>query len=847
LKSLPLFFFLLSAPVLAESPQSYQAYSTPVLAEGKADVIQFVGLKRLEPFVLRSVIQLEEGDELNEALVRQDIYSIYQTGYVDNVVVDLQINDEGIQTLTFFITEKPAIRAWTLKGNKKLDDDALTEVIDIAPLSIYNPSDVKQCIQSMREKYIEKGYYLVEIDPVVTEAAEDLIDLEFTIKEGRKVLIQNIDITGNEAMPDQKVTRFMQTKKAGLVPWLTSSGTFDEYTLDDDSQVIRSVYLEEGYVDVKVSKPRTFLSLDKKYIQISIDLTEGPQYVLGSIKTTGEFVSEEGLTKEAVRQIIEGDNAKYLQERFQDASKGLEEGSTPDSGWEKPKRKWLDFRTGHPELKTGDTFKLSSLQMAMQEITKLYADQGYAFVNVIPLTEPDPESSVVDITFDIRKGEKVRIGRIDITGNDPTFDKVVRREIPINEGDLYSGSALDESRMRLERLGFFEEINISTPRSSEDDVLDMKVNVSEKPTGSFSVGAGFSNLENFVFTANVSKNNFMGLGYVMSVAANVSSARQQGNLQLFDPYFLDSRWTFRVNGYSISRQFIEDEYQRGGTVAFGRYLDRRDDVRLEFDYTFEDTGLTSIDAYKQRLLGGQLYRNGLTSTGGISLLADKRNNRISATKGIYLVASANLSGGVRVNDEELLQLFGGEFNFYELRMNLRAYQPLDEKQRFIFRYNGTLGHLGSTDGTVIPYIHRYRAGGINSVRGYDWYTLGPYVRAFGYKSSSRSAFLGSDDPTAADDRLVVGGTETWINNFEIESPIVRQAGISTVFFFDAGNAFGDPWGEGNINVADLRMAYGMGVRWLSPMGPLRFEWGFPVSPYPDERKAVFDFSMGSLF
>ena len=131
----------------------------------------------------------------------------------------------------------------------------------------------------------------------------------------------------------------------------------------------------------------------------------------------------------------------------------------------------------------------------------------------------------------------------------------------------------------------------------------MKVDVSEKPTGSFSVGAGFSNLENFVFTANISKNNFLGLGYVMSVAANVSSARQQGNLQLFDPYFLDSRWTFRLNGYSISRQFIEDEYQRGGTIAFGRYLDRRDDIRLEFDYTFEDTGLTSIDAYKQRLMG----------------------------------------------------------------------------------------------------------------------------------------------------------------------------------------------------------------------------------------------------
>ena len=844
---LPLSILSLSFQAFAEPPEAYDAYGTPVLAEGKIAEIHFQGIERLEPFVLRSVMRLEEGDALSEAALRADIKAIYNTGYIDNVVVDLAVGADGRQIMTLFINEKPAIRDWTLKGNKKLDDDALNEVIDLTPLSIYNPSDVQQSIQAMREKYIEKGYYLVEIEPIVTEVGDDLIDLELNVREGRKVLIQNVDITGNENLADNKITRFMQTKKAGLVPWLTSSGTFDEYALSDDQQIIRSVYLEEGYVDVQVGKPRTFLSLDKKHIQVSIDVEEGPQYVLGAIKTSGDFVTEEGLTKEAIRQIIEGDNAKFLQERFKDAQKGLEEGEVPEPGWEKPKRQWLDFRTGHPEIKTGDTFKLSLLQITMGEITKLYADQGYAFVNVVPVTEPDPESGVVDITFDIQKGQKMRIGRIDITGNDPTFDKVVRREIPINEGDLYSGSSLDEARMRLERLGFFEEINISTPRSSESDTLDMKVDVSEKPTGSFSVGAGFSNLENFVFTANISKNNFLGLGYVMSVAANVSSARQQGNLQLFDPYFLDSRWTFRLNGYSISRQFIEDEYQRGGTIAFGRYLDRRDDIRLEFDYTFEDTGLTSIDAYKQRLMGGQLYRNGLTSTGGLSLLADKRNNRINATKGVYMVASANLSGGIRTSEEELLQLFGGEFNFYELRLNFRAYQPLDENQRFIFRYNGTLGHLGSTDGTIIPYIHRYRAGGIQSVRGYDWFTLGPFVRAFGYKTSARAAFVGSDDPTAADDRLVVGGTETWINNFEIESPIVRQAGISTVIFFDAGNAFGDPWGQGRINVQDLRFAYGMGIRWLSPMGPLRFEWGVPVRPYPDERKMVFDFSMGSLF
>jgi outer membrane protein insertion porin family len=484
----------------------------------------------------------------------------------------------------------------------------------------------------------------------------------------------------------------------------------------------------------------------------------------------------------------------------------------------------------------------------MQQSADLYGDEGYAFTNVVPQTDPHPEEGVVDIRFDIGKGDKMWIGKIDITGNDPTFDKVVRREIPLNEGELYSTSKLNEARARLQRLGFFEEVNISTPRGADDKTLDMKVDVVEQPTGSFSVGAGFSNLENFVFTANVSKNNFLGLGYIMSSAANVSSKRQQGNFQIFDPYFLDSRWTLRLDAYSISRQFIEDEYQRGGSFAIGRYLDARDDTRLEVIYTIEDTGLTSIDPYKALLFGGQMYKNGLASSGGLALNVDKRNNRINATKGVFASLSSTLTGGWRVDDEHVFSMFGGDFNFYELKANVRTYYPLVKSEALVFKYNGTLGHLGSADGRMIPYIHRYRAGGINSVRGYDWYSLGPSIRATGYRQGQQSTYwMGSDDPTSPDDRLVIGGTETWINNFEIEAPIVKAAGISTVIFFDAGNAFGDPWGDGSINPLGLRTAYGFGLRWFSPMGPLRFEWGIPINPREDERQVVFDFSMGSLF
>lgn len=841
----------LYAQGLSDTPlvDSFDEYAPIENIEGMVTEISLLGLDHIDMFAVNSVLSVAIGQQYNAVLVRKSIENLYAKGYFEDIRVEASVNilNQGIH-LIFHFVEKPAIKSVTIEGNKKIEKDSLMEAVDIEVADILNYAEIQKNVQRLRDKYIEKGYYLVEIKPVVKKISTDSVDLVFDITENRKVVVSHIDFTGNEHIRSSKMRRYLQTRQVGILPFM--GGNFNETTLDADGQILRSVLMEEGFVDAKVSPPHTFLSLDKKYITVSFDIEEGVQYKIGKVNVRGDMVPEEGLTSLGIRQIINGDTAKDISDRWKkvqsDAQRNPEK-PLPEE-WEKSTFGALDFRASHPALETGDTFKLSVLQTTMQEITKLYGDQGYAFVNVVPVTDTDPESGVVDITFDIQKGRKMKIGRIDISGNDPTFDKVVRREIMLNEGDLYSGTGIDDARMRLQRLGFFEKVDITTPRSKEaTDELNMKVEVSEQPTGSFSVGAGFSNLENFVFTANISKNNFMGLGYIMALSANISGVRQQGNLQLYDPYFLDSRWTLGINGYSMSQQFIEDEYQRGGNLAVGRYLDKRDDWRLEFNYTFADTGLNSIDPYKANILGGQIYRNGLTSSGGISLLVDKRNNRINATKGVYAVASSKLSGGFRVNDQEVLSIFGGNFNFLENKFNVRVYYPLVESQRLIFRYNGTVGMITSTDGSILPYIHRYRAGGMQSIRGYGWYTLGPSLRAAGYRSSSQSAFSGSDDPKAADDQLVVGGTQTWINNVEVEIPIVPAAGIRAVVFFDAGNAFGDPWGNGTINLADMRMAYGTGIRWMSPMGPLRFEWGFPINPYPDERKMVFDFAMGSLF
>jgi len=825
-----------------------EGFDTPAAVSGRVSDIKVAGLRRLDEAVVRAAVQTHVGDNLAAWMIQRDIQGIYATGVVDDVVVDASPDPDGSGVLvTYTVSEKPAVREVKISGNKKLDEDTLKEAIDIVGFDVLNETQIQKNIAALRAKYLDKGYYLVRVEPKITPVGKDQVDLTFEITEGRKVMVRDIDITGNTALPDRKIRRYLQTKVAGPLSFLSNSGAFKEDSLENDSQIVRSLYMEQGYLQVKVDPPKVYLTPDKRAITISVHVEEGDKFTLGQLKVEGDFSPDEGLTPAAATAILGGETAKTVRARWLRAKAKAGEGPVPD-GWEKRHDSPLSFTERHPPLKTGDTFKLTTLQAALGELTDLYGDSGYAFANVMPVDNADPATKVVDFTFNIDKGDRYNIGHIDITGNDPTFDKVVRREIPINEAETYRKSAINEGKSRLDRLGYFEEVKIDQVRSDIPGALDLEVKVKEQPTGSFSVGAGFSNLENFMFTANVAKNNFLGLGYTMKAEVNLSKLRQQWNLSFFDPYFLDSRWTLSVDTFSIARQYIEDEYQRGGDLSVGRYLDKRDDVRLAATYTFQDTGLSTIDPYKKSLLGGDLYRNGLTSTLGLSLNVDKRNNRINATRGVYGSLSAELTGGFRTNDQQVLSLLGGDFNFAEFKGNLRTYYPVSPKGDWlIFKYNGTIGGIVSTDGSVVPYIHRYRAGGINSIRGYDWYSLGPYMRVTGYDGGFRSSFVGSDDPVSSDDRLVVGGDQIWVNNFELESPIIKAAGISTVVFFDAGNAFGDPWGHGYINPFELRTSYGFGIRWLSPMGPLRFEWGFPINPLPDERKSVFDFSIGSLF
>ncbi len=807
----------------------------PLPAEGAVGAVRVQGTRRIEEAAVLSHIGLRSGERLNADKVRRDIKSVWATGFFDDVVVHLRDRPDGTVEVVFAVHEKPAIRDIRIQGNKKVEEDDLREVMDLRAFSVLNEAKLASNLRALRDLYVEKGYYLADVDVERVPVADDQVDLVFTITENRKVLVQRIEFHGNEHIPARKLKRYLQVKEGGFLPWLTSSGTFRRDQLEMDQQTLQAVFLEEGFVDARIDPPKVYLSPDKRFIFVSYNIDEGERYTFGEPAVDGEFKPEEGLTRANLMRIIEGTPIHVIQE----------ETWREYTGKRKFLPNFLNFDGSAVSIEPGTTFRYSTVQQVAENIAGLYRDQGYAFVNVVPLSIPDPVTRTVNVTFDISMGEKVRIGRINITGNNPTFDKVIRRELQVVEGDLYRGSLINASRARLQRLGFFDEVNISTPRGDGPNVLDLNLQVSEQPTGSFSLGAGYSNQESFTVNGNISKNNFMGLGWAMSAAINWSRLRQQFNLSFVDPYFLDSRWSFSINAYSVDRRFGQfqvisnglNEFQRGGSISVGRYLDARDDVQLSLQYTIEDVGLTNVDAFRGRLLGGKLYQNGITSSLGLTLTVDKRNNRIAPTQGIFFSASTSLAGGFRIGPERVLSLFGGEFNFLESRANFRFYQPLlPNNNLFVLRFNSSVGAIQSTDGEVIPFIHRYRAGGINSLRGFYWFSLGPSIRA-----------IGSDDPQRADDRIIVGGTQTWVNNLEVEIQVLPSAGIKGVVFFDFGNTFGDPWNGGGIDPRRLRTAVGAGVRWQSPIGPLRFEYGIPLRPYPDERKSLFDFSIGSFF
>lgn len=679
----------------------------------------------------------------------------------------------GGKEIIFVVSEKPFIKRIEIDGNNYIRKEDIEESVDIKLSTTLNFNDIERNVKNIIRLYRDKGYWMAEVDYRVYYLKTNEAIVAFRIKEHGKTKIKELEFVGNKVYEDEELLDIMETKEKGFFSWLTDSGVLREDVLDQDTDRIRSFYNSNGYAQVKIGKPQ--INLEKTGIYVTISVDEGEQFKIGKVDVQGDLLDDK-------KVLLEGS------------------GTT-----------------------TGKIFDPRLLREDMARLTDIYARVGYAFVDVTPLTAIDKENQAVHVTFDIQKGEEVYFERITIAGNTRTRDKVIRRELKVMEGELYDKVKLGRSYERVKRLGYFEEVNFNTTKGSGDDKLNLDIRVKERSTGSVSAGIGYSSVDDVVAMFNIGESNLFGRGQNLSLAANIGGRTTNYNLGFTEPWLFDTPISAGFDIYDVKREYTDyDQQADGGAIRLG-FPVTEDYTRLFVRYRHESVKISDV----WDVFAIIKEEEGTSTTSGIkvSLVRDSRNDRISPTKGSRNSISVEYAGGP----------LGGTNYFTKYTAETRWYFPLIWDTVFMCR--GVVGYTQGNEGRDVPLFERFFLGGINSLRGFEAYSVGP-----------------KDPNPHIDD--VIGGTQQLLFNIEYIFPLIKEAGVKGVVFFDAGNAFnkkGDypnvpPYGDiPRFKIPRLRSDVGGGIRWHSPMGPLRLEWGYNLDPEPDEKQSNWEFTIGMTF
>ncbi|MBX3022087.1 MAG: outer membrane protein assembly factor BamA [Bdellovibrionales bacterium] len=752
----------------------------PTLRGGTIEKIVIKGNKKIESDAIRARLVSKEGATYSDEQVHQDIVDLFGLGYFYNIEAD-RSDGPGI-TLTFTVTEKPSIAEIVFDGNDEIEDSELKETAAIKPYEILNYGKIREAIEKMEKLYEDKGYFLARVNYKLVPTGEgDNVKLVFDIKENDKVRVKKISFIGNKKLLATKLQDVMFTKEGGFFSFISGSGAYKQEAFDRDVQMLNILYFNEGYVQAKVDRPQVYVTPDKKAIYITIRLEEGEQFKVGTVDFTGDLLFSRSELFETTK------------------------------------------------IQDQDIFRYQVLQEDLRALQAKYGDLGYAYANPIPRTRIREADREVDITFEIDKGHKVYLGDINVIGNSKTRDKVVRRELRVVEGELYNETRRRESLENVKRLGYFEEVNFNTKApKGRPEIMDIDIVVKERNTGTIQVGAGYSNFNGFVFNGTVSQINFLGKGQKLNVSIDLSKRQSLYKAGFTEPYFMDTEWLLGGEVYRSQRLLTEyDETKTGGDVRIGHplapYLDgsiryRLDKTELRVDEVSGDPDLFPVNT-----------ANGTTSSITFGLEYDKRDDRFAPSKGVFTSVSLEYAG------------IGGNKNYTRGFGTLRYYRKVFWD--VVWRNNLTYGFISSNKpGEEVPFNELFLLGGANSLRGFDWFTIGRRKKSTKTYDSLRG---GGMAPAEAELRAMrpYGGTQQLFYNLEFQFPLINEAGIKGVVFYDIGQA------EDSIKPEDFRQDVGFGFRWFSPIGPLRFEWGFPLQRRPeyDEDAMNFEFAIGAPF
>ena len=769
------------------SPQSVLA-ADPFIVQD----IRVEGLQRVEPGTVFSYLPVKVGETFDESKGADAIRSLFNTGFFK----DVQVKVEN-QVLVVQVEERPTISKVDFTGMKEFEKDAILKAlraIGLADARYYDKSLVDKAEQEIKRQYVGKGFYDSEIVTTVTPGERNQVSVYFNIEEGLISKISEINIIGNKAFSEKELRKEMQLSTGGWFSWYSKNDRYSKQKLTADLETIRSFYLNQGYLEFRIDSTQISISPDKKGMYITINIFEGEQYRVKDIKLGGEMFGKE----EELKALV--------------------------------------------PLKKGEIFSTAKLNVGTKAIADALSAYGFAFATITPQPDLRKEEKLVDMLLVVDPGKRAYVKNISISGNAKTRDTVIRREMRQLESSWYDGEKIKLSKDRINRLGYFTEVDVSTievPGSS--DQVDLNVKVAEKPSGSLSLGAGFSSSEGVVISAGINQENAFGTGTSIGFNINTSQVNRTLVLSQFDPYFTEdgiSRYSDIYYRTSRPLYYLGDSdytiVNTGTSVRFGipysekgRYFVGAGLEKLEINTT-QNSPITyqqyaaSLSGFDPALVNGTTsdpylgYYSGSSINVPVTIgwAKDGRDSALLPSSGNYQVANAEISMPI------------DQMQYYRLFYQHQYFYPFTKTN--VLALSAQVGYGLSYGDKPFPITKNYYIGGIGSVRGYTPGSLGPQV----YNTN-----LGIYQPT--------GGSSKAVFNAEYAFPVPGSGTDKTLrffVFFDAGNVY-----DGAPNVGDLRYSYGMGITWISPLGPLKFSYGFPLNTTSLDHIQNFQFQIGTTF
>lgn len=728
-------------------------------SENHIQRIEINGNRHIDREAIVGKLSIQSGDMFSQEQVREQIQKIYSMGFFEDVDVATQLIANEV-VVSFQVKEKPFTVEVVYDGNDELSDDTLGEKNTIKNQTFLDQEQVKVSVEHFRKLYLEKGYYHAQVVPIVDLIEEGQARLTYSIHEGEQAHIKHIMFEGRNVLKEKELFTFMANQEWSW-PWsiFSDTGVLRRDELPNDVERIKEVYMNKGYLDAQVGMPRIDLDDTQEWFTLVFPIIEGEPYIVNKVQYKGNTV----FTEQELRDEL--------------------------------------------SIQSGDVFQRIKIRDEITRVTDLYGSRGYAFTEVKPSVEPDPTTRSARIGFAIEEGEMVRIKDIRITGNNKTRDNVIRRELRVDERDMIDSPAIKRSFERLNNLNFFETVEI-LPKQTAPGEVDLDVKVKEKPTGAFSIGGGFSTLDQFTLIADITEGNFLGRGYLAKIRGQLGGRRSLGILTFRNPAIFDSLTSAQIDGFRTRTNFLTyDETKTGANLTFGRAFSEF--ITGTFTLVGEHINIRDVDSDAPDIIQDQKGRQSTTGFRA-SLFRDSRDFFLDPRKGTRVGVRTSLG----------TDRLGGSNNFYSGNFDILKYTPLPF---WDFRHSirGRIGYGAGFSGEELPIPEFLFVGGINTVRGFKFGRAGPVTSG--------------NDPA--------GGNKQLIFNNDLIFPILPDAKLNGVLFFDYGKGFA----KGEKLDFDLRKAAGVEVRWISPFGPLRAAYGFNLDRKSGEKKGVFEFSIGSVF